>query len=121
MDNFIEDCKRTESRLNGILMSEGSSRLLHAALGMSTEAGEFLDQLKKHFFYSKMLDLTNLHEELGDLLWYIAIAMDELGTDFPTEMNRVIRKLQVRFPDKFDAVHAACRDLDAERQGLERG
>jgi NTP pyrophosphatase (non-canonical NTP hydrolase) len=121
MDNFIEDCKRTESVLNGVMLSAGSARLVHAAFGMSTEAGEFLDQLKKHFFYGKALDLTNLKEELGDILWYIAIAMDELGTDFPTEMDRVIRKLRVRFPEKFNPVDANLRDLNAERDELERG
>jgi hypothetical protein len=36
-------------------------------------------------------------------------------------MDRVIRKLRVRFPEKFNPVHAACRDLDAERDELERG
>lgn len=120
MDNFIEDCKRTESLLNGLLLSGDKTRLLHAAFGLSTEAGEFLDQLKKHYFYDRALDLTNLREELGDLLWYMAIAMDALDTDFPTEMDRVIRKLRVRFPEKFNPVDANCRDLPAERKELEQ-
>lgn len=124
MKDFIEQCLRTESNARPLderkYPQAGADRLLHAGIGMATESGEFLDQLKKHFFYNKALDLTNLREELGDLLWYIAIAMHALDTDFPTEMERVIRKLRVRFPDKFNTVDANLRDLDAERKELER-
>ena len=33
-------------------------RLLHAAMGLETETGEIQDQLKKHIFYGKKLDLA---------------------------------------------------------------
>ena len=119
MKDFIDLCKRTESlRLPQPDVTGG--RLLHAGMGMATESGEFLDQLKKHFFYGKPLDTVNLKEEIGDQLWYIAIALDELGSDFQTEMDRVIRKLRTRFPDRFSDESALQRDLEAERSTLEQ-
>lgn len=95
-------------------------RLLHAGLGLATEAGEFLDPLKKHFFYGKPIDETNLKEEVGDILWYCAIACDALGTTIDAEMRRNIAKLRARFPDKFSEENANVRDLDVERAVLEQ-
>ena len=117
--NFIEKALRTES-VPKIEMTEGLTRLLHAALGMQTESAEFSDQLKKHIFYGKPLDKVNLKEELGDQLWYIAIALAALDSDFETEMARVINKLQVRYPDKFTNELAEVRNLVAEREELEK-
>ena len=115
---YIKQAKRSESSQ---VFLEGKERLLHAGMGIATEAGEFLDALKKSIFYGKELDRVNLKEELGDLLWYIAIAMDELGTDFEREMERNIEKLRARYPEKFTKEKALERDLEKEREILERG
>ena len=124
MDDFIKLCRRTESPVNPLCPTQfpntTTDRLLHASIGMVTEAGEFIDALKKHMFYGKPLDIVNLKEELGDILWYAAIAMDALETDFTTEMQRVIAKLTVRFPDKFTTASALDRDLASERKELEK-
>lgn len=123
MSDFITDALRTESsifnKLHDLEKEYSTSRLVHAAFGMQTETAEFTDALKKSLFYGKPLDTVNLKEELGDLLWYVALAMDELGTDFETEMTRVITKLKTRYPDKFTADKALNRDLEVERQVLE--
>lgn len=118
-EDFTKACTRTESR-NVPLGNARDSRLLHAALGIATEAGEFLDPLKKYLFYGKEYDEVNLREELGDLLWYIAIACDALDTTVELEMARVIAKLQVRYPEKFSDYLAQHRNLEAERAVLER-
>ena len=114
--NFKKECLRT---LTGLKQFPNAD-LLHAAMGMSTEANEFLDGLKKHMFYGAKLDIVNLKEELGDMLWYMAIAMYVLDTDFNKEMDRVINKLRTRYPEKFTEEDALDRDLDAERKELER-
>ena len=44
-------------------------RLLHAAIGLSTESAELLDSTSP----------TNMLEELGDLCWYCAIIYNALG------------------------------------------
>ena len=94
-------------------------RLLHAAYGIVTEAGELLDAIKKATFYGKPLDTVNVAEEIGDLMWYIAIACDALATDLGDIMDRNIAKLRTRYPDKFTTEAATNRDLDAERKTLE--
>jgi NTP pyrophosphatase (non-canonical NTP hydrolase) len=96
-----------------------SIRLLHAAMGMETEVGEFMDQLKKHFFYGKELDIVNLMEEVGDLLWYVSVALDELGYPMEKVMEININKLKARYKGKFKETQAKNRDLLSERLILE--
>nr|DAF54324.1 MAG TPA: NTP-PPase-like protein [Myoviridae sp. ctnjE18] len=115
--SFIKDAIRTES--DNFYLENVGARLIHASMGLVTEAAEFQDALKKSLFYGKSLDTTNLKEELGDLLWYMAIAMDDLDTDFDAEQNRVIRKLKARYPSKFEKDLAENRDLVKERSILE--
>ena len=93
-------------------------RLLHVAMGLATEAGEFVDQLKKHIFYGKDLDLTNLIEELGDSNWYECIGTDVLEVALVVMIQRNRHKLRVRFPEKFREAEAIERDLDKEREAL---
>ena len=123
MKDYIEKAKRTESydmkALKSRLVKEDTIRLLHAGIGMTTEAGEFIDMMKKHIFYGKELDLVNLQEEIGDLLWYIAVACDTLDTTIEAEMERNIKKLEARYPEKFTKEHAENRNLDKERAILE--
>lgn len=93
--------------------------LLHATMGISTEAGELLDALKKHLAYGKEIDKVNLAEEVGDVLWYVAIILRELNMSFEEVMDMNINKLQRRFPDKFTEEAALNRDLNKEREQLE--
>ncbi len=113
---FVQASLRTES---SVIQNEVDPRILHAAMGLQTESGELTDALKKHIFYGKELDITNIKEEAGDLLWYLAILFDAIGTDFSTEQKRVIAKLKARFPEKFTNELAETRDLTTERKVLE--
>jgi NTP pyrophosphatase (non-canonical NTP hydrolase) len=96
------------------------SRLMHAAMGISTESGELMDMLKKHVVYGKPMDDINIVEECGDLLWYIALALDAVGFTIEDAMVRNIAKLAKRYPDGFSEYLAQNRDLDAERAALEQ-
>lgn len=44
---------------------------IHAAIGISGEAGELLDAIKKYVIYNKKVDLDNIIEELGDIEFYL--------------------------------------------------
>lgn len=120
--NYVKHVLRTESndfdsvklRLN----NTDTIRLLHAAMGLSTEASEFLDMLKKHIFYGKGLDVINAKEEIGDSLWYAGIAIDVLQTTLDEVMTVNIQKLKARYPEKFTEDKAINRDLNTERDIL---
>ena len=120
--NYVENVLITESmdfnEIRDRLNNDGTIRLLHAAMGLATEAGEFTDMLKKHIFYGKPLDLVNLQEEAGDTMWYIGVAIDELRTTLDELMTANIAKLRKRYKGKFDADRALERDLAAERKIL---
>ena len=96
-------------------------QLLHASMGLVTEAGEFQDALKRALFYGKPLDPVNLIEELGDVAWYIAIACDHLGVSLEETFGINIAKLKKRFPDKFTQHAALFRDLEGEYEALKEG
>lgn len=96
------------------------ARLLHAAIGLCTETGELQDALKKNLIYGKTLDLVNVLEEAGDLLWYLALALDASGFTPEQAMERNIEKLRKRFPEGYSNEKALVRDLDAERKELEK-
>lgn len=64
------------------------SNLYHSIEGVFTEMGEIIDIFKKHSRYGKPIDVVNLKEEVGDLLWYVAIPYNEgILDDFSTEFS----------------------------------
>ncbi len=87
--------------------------LNHAALGLTGEAGEFADAIKKHIIYSQPLDNANCIEELGDILWYCALAAEALGVDLDEVAALNISKLKLRYPDVYSDLYAKKR-LDKE-------
>jgi len=95
--------------------------LLHAVIGMMGELGELAGALEKAIWYGQKFDEANFKEELGDLNWYQAEALNELGAKFEDVLARNIEKLQIRYPEKFTEARAEerNRDRNAERDVLE--
>ncbi len=93
--------------------------LMHAGMGICTEGGELLDLSKKHTFYGKPVDWHNAAEEIGDTLWYCAIAARALGLSLEQIAQLNIDKLKARYPDNFSPEKAINRDTGAERQIIE--
>lgn len=115
-EEYIENVLRTESPKNPIV----PRRLLHGTMGICTEAGELLDAVKKGMYYGKPMDYVNIREEIGDLLWYMALIIDEMGWSFEQIMEENINKLKTRYPEKFTEEKAINRDLETERKILEK-
>lgn len=88
--------------------------LLHSALGVAGEAGEFVDCVKKHTVYGRPLDKANAIEELGDLLWFVALGCKAMGVSMDTVAEQNIGKLRLRYPDQYSDALAASR-LDKEQ------
>lgn len=121
--NFITSTSRTdgdnEHYRDVSMRAAMCSRGLHYALGLVTEAGEVADAYKKHVAYGSNLDVTNIKEELGDLLWYVGRFMDLYGWTFEEVMQLNADKLRSRYPEKFTKEDAENRDLIKERDILE--
>jgi NTP pyrophosphatase (non-canonical NTP hydrolase) len=124
MDGYTKQAIKTENQdFDGIgerISTKRNSRLLHGGIGLATETGEILDAIKKHVFYGAELDTVNIEEELGDVLWYVAILCDELNLTLDQVCVKNIVKLQKRYPNKFTKDDAVNRDLKAEREILEK-
>ncbi len=70
---------------------------LHAAVGISGEAGELLDAIKKNWVYNKELDSENVKEELGDLMFYITALMLLQGITVYEVLEANVTKLEKRY------------------------
>lgn len=78
-------------------MSPKEAHLAHMAMGVSGEAGELLDAIKKAAIYGKPLDWRNVLEECGDILFYIQGILNHHSTtlDEVIALNRL--KLSQRY------------------------
>lgn len=105
----------------GVTMPENSMTIdvLHAVMGIATEGAELLDVAKKAMFYNRPVDYTNLNEEVGDVLWYVAIYCNARNLDMGALMAQNVAKLRARFPACFTEHAANNRDLFEERSVLE--
>lgn len=73
------------------------ANLLHMVIGASGEVGELVDAIKKHVIYQKPLDVENVKEELGDLLFYMSNLMQSVGLSFEEVLQHNVNKLSVRY------------------------
>ena len=83
-------------------------RLLTAALGLTAEAGEFTEVVKKIILQGKPYNEDNvfhMKRELGDICWYIAQACMALDTTFDEIIEMNVEKLQARYPGGSFDVH----------------
>ncbi len=88
-------------------------RLMTAAFGISAEAGEFTEVIKKIFLQGKPYNEDNvfhLKRELGDICWYIAQACMALDTSFEEVLQMNYEKLSARYPEgTFDVFRSENR------------
>jgi hypothetical protein len=89
------------------------SRLMTAAFGMSAEAGEFTEVVKKIFLQGKPYteeNIFHMKRELGDLCWYLAQACMALDISFEQVLEMNYEKLSARYPEgAFDVYRSENR------------
>ena len=93
------------------------SRLLTAALGISAEAGEFTEIVKKILLQGKPYNEDNvfhMKRELGDICWYIAQACMALDTNFEEILEINYQKLSARYPEGTLSVHKSENRNDGD-------
>lgn len=84
-------------------------QLANAALGLTGEAGEVADMLKKHLFHAHPLDRDAMVKELGDCMWYVAAMATALDIPLSEIGERNIEKLRKRYPEGFSAERSLNR------------
>ena len=120
MNNYIDFVKQTTSApsLDYAIMATrfaeleangtNTSQLMTAALGLSAEAGEFTEVVKKIFLQGKPYNEDNvfhMKRELGDICWYLAQACMALDTTFDEVIEMNVEKLKARYPGGEFDVH----------------
>jgi NTP pyrophosphatase (non-canonical NTP hydrolase) len=77
-------------------------RLLTAAFGVSAEAGELVEIVKKMFLQGKPYtedNIIHMKKEAGDILWYMSQLCIALDTTFEELMEINYQKLSARYPE----------------------
>lgn len=77
--------------------------ILNGVLGLNGEAGEVADIIKKARFQGHDMDDKKIVDELGDVLWYIAIMAEGIGVSLSEVMYHNVKKLKKRYPAGFEA------------------
>lgn len=104
--------EETGAEYKGDVMIENeidAGGLLNGCLGLSGEAGELNDIVKKWIFHKKPLDREHMKKEIGDVCWYIADICHSMGFDLGEIFQMNIDKLKARYPEGFSEQRANNR------------
>ena len=104
LDYPVLSARLSELEANGTNVTQ----LLTAALGLTAEAGEFTEVVKKIFLQGKPYTEENvfhMKRELGDICWYLAQACMALDTTFDEVLEMNVDKLKARYPGGEFDVH----------------
>ena len=71
-------------------------------LGLTGEAGEVSDLVKKGIFHEKGIDQEHFKKEFGDVMWYVDMICQSCGFDLDEIMELNVEKLKARYPEGFD-------------------
>jgi NTP pyrophosphatase (non-canonical NTP hydrolase) len=110
----------TYEQVTARLNDDKIARLVHYGFGLGSEVGEFQDALKKYIAYGKPIDVVNLKEEIGDLLWYLSRICETCEFTLEDAMETNIAKLKARYGEKWTQEAALNRNLKLEREILEK-
>ena len=92
-------------------------RLMTAAFGMSAEAGEFTEVVKKIILQGKPYNEDNvfhLKRELGDICWYLAQACMALDVTFEEVLQLNYEKLSARYPEGTFDVYSSENRIEGD-------
>ena len=98
----LDDYQRAALRTVNVSLDE-RDRLLDASAGLAEEAAEVLGLVRKRAFQGKDVDQSRLTEELGDVLWCLAITAHSVGVSLSAVAAANQEKLARRHPDGFRA------------------
>ena len=92
-------------------------RLMTAAFGISAEAGELVEIIKKIFLQGKPYteeNIIHMKKEAGDILWYMSQLCIALDTTFEELMEINYQKLSARYPEGTFDIHRSENRKDGD-------
>lgn len=90
--------------------TEADKTLDMCAMGVAGEAGEFADLLKKIRYQGHEFDREHLIKELGDVMYYVAVAAFTMNARLTDVMEANVEKLKKRYPDGFSVDRSVNRE-----------
>ena len=125
--DFVKEVTSNESvhyaalltRMNNLELEDDCNipPLITAAFGLTAEAGEFTEVVKKIILQGKPYNEDNIFHmkrELGDICWYLAQACMALDTSFDEIMEMNVDKLKARYPGGEFDVHKSENRADGD-------
>ena len=116
--DFVREVTSNESvhyaalltRMNNLELEDDCNipPLITAAFGLTAEAGEFTEVVKKIILQGKPYNeeiIFHMKRDLGDICWYLAQACMALDTSFDEIMEMNVDKLKARYPGGEFDVH----------------
>jgi len=103
-DHFTKDVIRTVNKT-----LEPNEHITNAALGLTGEAGEVAEIVKKAMFQGHSLNREKIAEELGDVMFYVAYMADTIGMTLDQIMSQNVTKRRNRYPDGFSVQKSVNR------------
>lgn len=88
---------------------EPQARKAMVGLGIAGEAGEVADLVKKELYHGHAPDPAKIADELGDVLWYVAICSSVYGLRLSEVAQGNVDKLRSRYPEGFDPLRSQNR------------
>lgn len=120
----VKNMKRTEvsTTYAGI-----RNRMRHAMMGLADEAGELTKMMLRSDFYRQPVNVTDYKDELGDILWYLCLAIDDLAEDENKSITTIAEeildineaKLRIRYPENYSNEQARTRDTETEKEAVD--
>ncbi|WP_239733708.1 MULTISPECIES: nucleoside triphosphate pyrophosphohydrolase family protein [unclassified Mammaliicoccus] len=86
-----------------------SEALTNYALGLTGEAGEVADNIKKHIFHGHDLNKDEIVKELGDVLWYVSSLASMCNVTLDEVAGHNLNKLGNRYPNGFNPLNSINR------------
>ena len=97
----LDDYQRAALRTINPSLDE-RDRLLDASAGLAEEAAEVLGLVRKRVFQDREVPADRMIEELGDVLWCLAVTAHTLGISLSQVAEANQAKLAIRHPDRYD-------------------
>lgn len=113
--NTVYDQFRANVQRLFVKPQDKTGRMVHAALGLNTEAGEIGTDIKAKWIYGREIDLDAVLYEAGDCLFYLDAILCELGFTLEDAMVANIAKLKMRYPNGYSDEAANSRKDEAGR------